>query len=254
MTETGIGQTIRDARVRCGFTIDELSSVTKISPTMLRAMEAEDLDRLPGGVFTRGFFRTYAREVGLDPEETVARLVAHCRITRSDAGVEAPRPAADAIEPDEPVLAERSSDLTQMILIAIIVATVGYLGLHTRAEPTVAASSSAASPREVPVGTSGTLASTEAAPQTAPELRLEIQAIGPCWLAVSADGAPVAARLMDAGDSQIVSANEEIHLRIGDPTSVSFTLNGVAGRALGDSGHAVSVRLTPQNIREFLAR
>ncbi|HYM23027.1 MAG TPA: RodZ domain-containing protein [Vicinamibacterales bacterium] len=254
MTDAGIGQTIRDARVRRGITIEELSSVTKINPTMLRAMEAEDLDRLPGGVFTRGFFRTYAREVGLDPEETVARLVVRSSAGRPGSAVEAPQDAAETLEPDEPEPVERSSDFTQMVLIAIIVATVGYLSLHTRSEPTVAASSPAAAAREVPVGTSGALASPEAAAQMAPELRFELQAIGPCWLGVSADGAPVAARLMDAGDSQAVSANEEIRLRIGDPTSVSFTINGVAGRALGDSGHAVSIRITPQNVREFQAR
>jgi len=72
----GLGQTIRDARVRSGITIEQLSHVTKISPTILRALEAEDLDRLPGGVFTRGFLRTYAREVGLDPEATVALYLA----------------------------------------------------------------------------------------------------------------------------------------------------------------------------------
>ena len=59
---------------------------------------------------------------------------------------------------------------------------------------------------------------------------------------------------MDAGDSQIVAAHDEIRLRVGDPTSVSFTLNGVAGRSLGDSGQAVSVRMTPQNIGDFQAR
>ena len=50
---------------------------------------------------------------------------------------------------------ERSSDLGQMILIAIIVATAGYLGLQNRAEPTVAASAPAVAVRDVPVGTAG---------------------------------------------------------------------------------------------------
>lgn len=253
VTEQGIGQTIRDARVRSGITIEQLSHITKISQTLLRAMEAEDLDRLPGGVFTRGFFRTYAREVGLDPDATVARLIAQTR----DAEPVEPPTDSDPVEADDAPVSERASDLAQMILIAIIVATVGYLGLHNRAEPTIAASGGASAPvtREVPVGTSGTIAAGETpAPRTAPELRLELQAIGPCWIAASADGNPAAARLMDSGDSQVVVARDEIRLRVGDPASVSFSLNGAAGKSLGDSGQAVSIRITPQNVGEFQAR
>ena len=48
-----------------------LAAATKISVANLQAMERGDFARLPGGVFTRGFLRAYAREVGLDPEETV---------------------------------------------------------------------------------------------------------------------------------------------------------------------------------------
>ncbi len=256
VVEAGLGQTIRDARVRRGFTIERLSSVTKISQTILRAMEAEDFDRLPGGVFTRGFFRSYAREVGLDPEGTVASYVAQIEAAHgpsaSDAAKADVRARADAIEGEHvsPV-DERSSDLGQMILIAIIVATGGYLGLQNRAEPTVAASAPAVAVRDVPVGTAGV---REPAASPAAELRLEIQAIGPCWMSAAADGAPVAARLMDAGDTQTIAAHDDIRLRLGDPASVSFALNGVAGRSLGDSGQAVSIRITPQNVGEFQAR
>jgi len=38
---------------------------------MLRALEEEHFDQLPGGVFNKGFVRAYARQVGLDEEETL---------------------------------------------------------------------------------------------------------------------------------------------------------------------------------------
>src|SRR5262249_45512647 len=147
------------------------------------------------------------------------------------------------------------SDLAQMIVIAIIVAAVGYLSVHNRPDTALAASTPATVVRETPVGTSGTLDPPETPTvRAAPELKLEIQAIGPCWISAIADGTPAVARLPDAGDSQPIAAHDEIRLRIGDPTSVSFTLNGAAGRSLGDSGEAVSVRITPQNLREFQAK
>ena len=58
-------------RERRGLSLAAVAAATKISVATLQAMERGDFARLPGGVFTRGFLRAYAREVGLDPEETV---------------------------------------------------------------------------------------------------------------------------------------------------------------------------------------
>src|SRR5712691_5034854 len=46
---------------------------------MLRALEDEHFDQLPGGVFNKGFVRAYARQVGLDEEESVADYLAALR-------------------------------------------------------------------------------------------------------------------------------------------------------------------------------
>src|SRR4029077_4400520 len=46
---------------------------------MLRALEDEHFDPLPGGIFNKGFVRAYARQVGLDEEETVADYLAALR-------------------------------------------------------------------------------------------------------------------------------------------------------------------------------
>jgi cytoskeleton protein RodZ len=258
----GIGQTIRGAREQRGVSIEQLSQTTKISTTILRALEAEELDRIPGGVFTRGFIRSCAGELGLDPQTTVALFVAqHGSAAASRAGDESqPNGHADAREVDEvandaPLLSERSNVLAQMIVIAIIVASVGYLSMHNRPDAALSASTPAAVARETAVGTSGTLDPPDVRPLRAtPELKIELEAIGPCWISATADGAPAVARLLDAGDSQPIAAHDEIRLRVGDPASVSFTLNGVAGRSLGNSGQAVSVRITPQNLREFQAK
>ena len=37
----------------------------------LEALERNDISRLPGGIFSRAFVRSYAIEVGLDPEATI---------------------------------------------------------------------------------------------------------------------------------------------------------------------------------------
>src|SRR5437899_7823555 len=66
-----IGAELRNARKARNLSIEEIARVTKISPSVLRAIDRNDFSSVPGGLFTRGFLRAYAREVGLDPEEIV---------------------------------------------------------------------------------------------------------------------------------------------------------------------------------------
>jgi cytoskeletal protein RodZ len=65
------GEKLRKQREQRGLALDAISNTTKISTRMLRALEEEHFDQLPGGVFNKGFVRAYARQVGLDEEETV---------------------------------------------------------------------------------------------------------------------------------------------------------------------------------------
>ena len=66
------GRNLRQERERLGIALEEISKATKISVRLLQAIEGEDFDRLPGGVFNVNFVRQYARHLGLD-EETVVR-------------------------------------------------------------------------------------------------------------------------------------------------------------------------------------
>lgn len=62
--------------------LDDISNTTKISTRMLRALEDEHFDQLPGGVFNKGFVRAYARQVGLDEEEAVSDYLSALRDTQ----------------------------------------------------------------------------------------------------------------------------------------------------------------------------
>jgi cytoskeletal protein RodZ len=53
----------------------DIATHTKFSIAALEALERNDPSRLPGGIFARAFVRSYAAEVGLDPEATVREFV-----------------------------------------------------------------------------------------------------------------------------------------------------------------------------------
>lgn len=73
------GEKFRQERERRGLTLDDVSSVTKINSRMLKAIEMERFDQLPGGVFNKGFVRAYARHLGLNDEEAVTEYLAVLR-------------------------------------------------------------------------------------------------------------------------------------------------------------------------------
>lgn len=70
-TSDDFGQTLRAARESAGRTLRDLADTTKLGVRTLEALERNQVDRLPPGIFRRAVVRAYAREIGLDPEMTV---------------------------------------------------------------------------------------------------------------------------------------------------------------------------------------
>jgi len=73
------GENLRREREMRGVTLEEISTATKISLRFLQALEREDFNVLPGGIFTRSFIRAYAKYLGMDEEPLLAeyQVTAH---------------------------------------------------------------------------------------------------------------------------------------------------------------------------------
>jgi cytoskeleton protein RodZ len=93
------GEKFRKAREKKEMSLDDVSNVTKIGARMLRAIEEEDFEQLPGGVFNKGFIRAYAKHLGLNDAEAVNDYLDCLRQAQIDAHEvwepqsPAPRPA-----------------------------------------------------------------------------------------------------------------------------------------------------------------
>ena len=97
------GVRLRQEREKKSVSLDDISLSTKISTRMLRALEEERFDQLPGGIFNKGFIRAYARCVGLDEEQAVADYIAATAPATSGKKPEieaAPLPEPPPREPD----------------------------------------------------------------------------------------------------------------------------------------------------------
>src|SRR5215469_16463541 len=69
-----VGETLRRERLKRNLDLDQVSRELKISPRFLEAIENEDFEKLPGGVFAKAFVRQYGRLLGLNDEELAAQL------------------------------------------------------------------------------------------------------------------------------------------------------------------------------------
>jgi cytoskeleton protein RodZ len=66
------GENLRREREMRGVTLEDIAVATKISARFLECIENEDFAKLPGGIFTRSFIRSYGRYLGLDEETLLA--------------------------------------------------------------------------------------------------------------------------------------------------------------------------------------
>ena len=69
-----VGETLRRARLQRNLELNRIADELKISASMLKAIEEERFDKLPGGVFARSFVRQYARLLELDEDEIIGEL------------------------------------------------------------------------------------------------------------------------------------------------------------------------------------
>jgi cytoskeletal protein RodZ len=280
-TPGDFGTRLRAAREQRGITLRQIASSTKISVGVLEALERNDISRLPGGIFGRAFVRSYAIEVGLDPEATIQDFVAQFPNDSVTVG----HLSVDRIEDTAALESERRTAGTFLSLLAIsipIAAGVLYFGtagrraVHQAPVPvTVEAATPAAAPPAAPTPAVDQPAPISAAstPVTAPpavpaalpsapaavpgppdgdRLTIALSVKRPCWVSATVDGGKVVDRLLQPGERTTMEVRREMVLTAGDAAAITMTLNGADAKSLGKAGEVVTARLNLANFKEFL--
>jgi len=184
------GERLRREREMRGITLEEISEATKITSRCLQALEEEKFDKLPGGIFNKGFVRSYAAFLGIDEDQAVADFVAA-------SGGEKEQPLPDPPVARAVVLGQRAEDHFNWQALGVLVAVLAVasvviwkLGLpavdfvaaewraHSRSAPAASpevASTAPAPPiaAPTPAAPPATAAAPEAAsvaPQSLPEV------------------------------------------------------------------------------------
>lgn len=113
---------LRAAREAKGLSLEQVASETRISRRHLEHIEAGEFDQLPGRTYAIGFTRTFAKTVGLDPDEIVS--LAREEIDTAAINARYEQQARGTFEPGDPSRAP-SRSLLYFSLFAILVLLVG---------------------------------------------------------------------------------------------------------------------------------
>lgn len=247
------GRKLREARERKGVSLRQIANATKISVVALEALERDDISRLPGGIFSRAFVRSYAIEVGLDPEDTIRDFINQFPGDSVTAG----HSSSKQIEDSEALESDRRAATTFLLLLGIsapIAAVVLYYGMgREQVSVSVPAQPPAiAVPASTPPS-AGVAPASNVAARESESLLVGLSAAASCWVSAIVDGQRVLERQLRAGETESFEVRGEMVLTAGDAGALQLTLNGAVAKPLGRSGQVVTTRVNMSNFREHLA-
>ena len=244
-----VGARLREAREARNMELRDIASTTKISIGALEALEQNDFDPLPGGIFTRAFVRAYASEVGLDPEQTTRDFMAQ-------APAEAGNDPGRLDEEQMPSRRQVAETVFKLLIIGVPLAGLLFLGL--RGTSTVAPAQGeaggpvAAMAEPVPPPPPAPVEVEAAAAAVREPLAIVLRPRGESWVSLTVDGERVLSRIMQAGEEESYEAEEEITLNIGNAGQFDFAINGQEARSLGGRGEVATATITHANYLSYV--
>lgn len=281
MTTGTFGESLKREREMRGVALEEISAATRIATRFLQAIENEQWDQLPGGVFNRGFVRAMARYLGLDEEKTVAEYT----LAVGD------RPTVPVWTGSPPVVTPELPWLAWIIAVAVILALIagGWFGtrwlLARRAarktaigvemggdaspspasalQPAAARStfsSADANPASSMLNTPSNASSSPAAAsssasagapasQPADAMELKISVSKRTKATVVADKDLVFDGTMKAGENHFFSATDHFQVTAKDAAALQLVLNGKPLAFMGPAGQPGKITLTRDALR-----
>jgi len=233
---------------------EEITMATRIGPRFLEALENEDWDKLPGGVFNRGFVRSIARYLGLDEEAFLAEYdLAH----NAHAQLLEQKHAAQRIEnriPQTPLWVPIALVLLMVVLLAgaIFGGIYAWRKYANHRSPAAVAPPSAppvSVPAPVPSAPPANDPGSPAVPTSAP-LDLSVTASAATHATIQADGVIVFDADLRPNENHHFAANSTFVVTASDSSAVLLELNGEAMPPLGPPQASGTMTLSSKNLRQ----
>ena len=268
----GIGPILKRVRIEKHISLEEIAEATKIRVKYLQAIEEEHFDVLPGAVYAKGFVNTYIRYLGIGDWPEVVEIMQST-----------PKPVlAPLVQEEEPVEERhmsRSAGRTKLedkpitskkyliigLSVVAILALLAVQVIYSRQQPpdddslVLPPKTDQVADNEQPKDTQNA-DEEEPAEEKEPEavytgLNLEVQIIDltpstvdKCWTTVSADGKNVFTETLNEGAAKTVTAEQTIHIKVGNGGVCQLNLNGQDLGVMGEKGQVVEKTFTLEDV------
>jgi cytoskeleton protein RodZ len=255
---TSFGARLVAAREREGLSAGDMAARLRLHVKQVRALESEDLARLPEAAYVRGFVRSYARSLGLDPAPLIDDLNSKIAPSPDSVvdGMTRPRGDYSPVRDAARERASRSLVLGLSVLALVALGAVGWYATRqtgtapaapsaaTTAAPSVQPATPGGSPSTPDAGTTEratpaadgqpAVSPTEPAPAPSHPLSegaalLSLSFSGPSWLEViDASGKVLVSQVARAGDVFQPVGTPPLAVVIGDASRAAVTVRGEA--------------------------
>lgn len=258
---TSIGQILKERRKELKLGIDDIAATTKISGKYIRAIEADEFQKIPGEAYAKGFINIYATTLGLDGAVLVGQY-------KRDSGKEPAEASPDdqaAPVPEEVLTRDlvkppRSLWVALAVVAAIVIGAFAYFGwLRSTPEskppqpkPIIAPQDS--TPKEPADADTITDPATQTAPpvSAAGAVTLKITIIGSdCWIdSIKVDGVEEFSGTLKVGETREYKAAKTIYVSAPYGHRIAAVYNGQDIGPLNPAAEAVHKTFTPQGVQE----
>jgi cytoskeletal protein RodZ len=262
MVKGSFGEILKRERELREVTLNEVTVATRIPPRFLEAFEREEWEKLPGGVFNRGFVRAIARYLGLNEESLLSEYdLAY--------GEQQPLalPSAEDRIPSTPKWILVVAVLAILLAAAGVIASGRYgwrrYSAHRAAKRAALAAGNAGSPpagglssstpdppeESSPASLTGP-ASSPANRGTAELLDLAVSTAAATRVRVVADNRVVLDARLPAGETRHLSARNQFTVSAPRPSVVLLELNGQAMPWHGSGSASGTMVLSQKDLRQ----
>lgn len=264
-----IGDILREARIRKGLSIKDVSDATRIRTRYLEALEQDDYEVIPGGTFVKAYLRNYATYLRLDADALVEEYRYGREPRSEELGVyqhnntaEQPRPSSLTVRKRRKSGHNRRGYALIGVLAVVIIVLLAWFAagrgqpaaspgpdsfngsVTTTTSTDVSGTTVSGSDTTVTTG-EGVAATTTTTGIVATGGNVTLVATvaeGSCWLVVREDskkGAVLYQDTLSAGEEKSFSGAKRYWLNVGEPDVLVLTVNGVERKIDGGYGYYV---------------
>lgn len=246
---TNLGSSFKRARESKGLSLAKIAGETRISSRFLEAIENEEFHLLPGGIFNRGFIRTYAERVGLDPEAAVSEY---------EQLIKTQEPEQQIVSTESPVT-RGERNFYPVAIGALVLAIVIFYIVTRDSGNRVQTGEPPAAAVTVPAESTPLTPSVAAAPEPEPvpaptsAVALDIECLEQTWIKVNADGTNVSpGEILQPGMTRRFTAQMSLNLIVGNAGGLALKLNDQKMKPIGKRGQVREIVITPSNLKDFI--